>query len=161
MDWDDYHDYSCYETTTVYVGRTEYRCDSDNMEDFYWVESQDAYHHKDDCVRCADTDDWELRDNAQYSELTDEYYSDLSALEDAETEYKEANWTYSEFDKEYYAKDEDVVSYQRWNKEIRAYEEETIFVGTLINLVRNGIFFAYEGEVYNMLCHGQPMYMAA
>ena len=162
MDWDDYHDYSCYETTTVYVGGTEYRCDSDNMGDFYWVESQDAYHHKDDCVKCADTHDWELRDNAYYSELTDEYYSELSALEDAEREYKESNWAYSEFDDEYYADDDEVVTYQHWNWRLYAYEEKTIFIGTLINLVRNEVFFAYDdGKVYNMLCHGQPLLMAA
>ena len=162
MDYDDYHEYSCAETTTVYFGGREYYCDTNNLADFYWIESHDEYHHKDDCVKCVDTDDWELTDDAYYSDLTEEYYSELSALEDAEREYKESNWAYSEFDDEYYADDDEVVTYQRWNRQICAYEEKTIFIGTLINLVRNEVFFAYkDGKVYNMLCHGQPLFVAA
>lgn len=161
QEYDDYHDYSCAETTTVYVNGREYYCDTNNLADFYWIESRYEYHHKDDCVKCVDTDDWEVRTDAHYSELTEEYYCELSALEDAEQDYKESNWAYSEFDDEYYANDDDVVSYLRWNKQICAYEEKTIFIGTLINLVRNEVFFAYGDKVYNMLCHGEPLYMAA
>ena len=160
-EYDEYHEYYCSETTCVYYHGREMYCDTNNLADFYWIESHDEYHHKNDCVKCADTDDWELTDDAYYSDLTEEYYSELSALEDAEREYKESNWAYSSFDDEYYANDEEVVTYQRWNKQICAYEEESIHIGTLINLVRNGIFHAYEGEVYNMLCHGLPMFMAA
>jgi hypothetical protein len=75
------------------------------LEDFRWIESCYEYHHKDDCVKCADTDDWELTKDAHYSDLTEEYYCELSALEDAEREYKESNWSFSEFDNEYYEND--------------------------------------------------------
>jgi hypothetical protein len=109
----------------------------------------------------VDTDDWELTKDAHYSDLTEEYYCELSALEDAEREYKESNWSFSEFDNEYYENDDDVVTYQKWDKQTRCYSEETIYIGTLINLVRNEVFHAYEGEVYNMLCHGKPMLLAA
>ena len=113
-------------------------------------------------VSAVDSEEYELYGDAYYSELTEEYYSRESAMLEAEQEYKESNWAYSEFDDEYYADDDDVVSYQRWNRQICAYEEKTIFIGTLINLVRNEVFFAYkDGKVYNMLCHGQPLYMAA
>jgi hypothetical protein len=162
QDYDDYHDYSCNETTLVYVGGREYYCDRDNLDDFEWIDSRNEYHHKDDIVLCADTEEYELYGDTHYSELTEEYYSRESAMLDAEQEYKESNWAYSEFDDKYYADDDEVVTYQRWNRQICAYEEKTIFIGTLINLVRNEVFFAYkDGKVYNMLCHGQPLFMAA
>ena len=161
QEYDDYHDYSCAEVTTVYVDGREYYCDTNNLEDFRWIESCYEYHHKDDCVKCVDTDDWELTKDAHYSDLTEEYYCELSALEDAEREYKESNWSFSEFDNEYYENDDDVVTYQKWDKQTRCYFEETIYIGTLINLVRNEVFHVYEGEVYNMLCHGKPLLLAA
>lgn len=162
QDYDDYHDYSCNETTLVYVGGREYYCDRDNLDDFEWIDSRNEYHHKDDIVLCADSEEYELYGDAYYSELTEEYYSRESAMLEAEQEYKESNWAYSDFDDEYYADDDEVVTYQRWNRQICAYEEKTIFIGTLINLVRNEIFFACDdGKVYNMLCHGQPLFMAA
>lgn len=160
-EYDEYHDYYCRETTVVYVNGRETYCDSNNLDDFYWIDSSQEYHHQDDCVKCDDTDEWELRADCYYSELTGAYYSTESAYRENEREYKEANWAYAEFDSEYYENDDDVVYYQHWNKEMETYEEKSIFVGTLVNLVRNGIFHAYEGEVYNMLCHGKPMSIAA
>lgn len=157
-EYDEYHERYCDSTTYVYVNGEEMTCDSDNLDDFIWIESQQAYFHQDDVVCCADLDDdYFVREDAYYSKLTECYYSKYSALEDAESEYKESYWTYAEFDEEYYENEGDVVFYQHWNKEDSIYEEKSIYVGTLVNLVRNGIFHAYEGEVYNMLCHSKPM----
>ena len=74
---------------------------------------------------------------------------------------KESNWFYSEFDGEYYENILEVVSYMKWDKQWKCYVEETIYMGTLINLIRNEVFHVYEGEVYNMLCHGKPLTLAA
>lgn len=160
-EYDDFHEYSCYETVCVMYQGREYSCDTENLDDFRWIERHNMYYHKDECVKCEDTDEWEVADDAWYSELTEEYYSDRSAMLDAEREYKESNWFYSEFDKEYYENILEVVSYMKWDKQWKCYVEETIYMGTLINLVRNEVFHVYEGEVYNMLCHGKPLALAA
>lgn len=160
-EYDDFHDYYCAETTGVMYQGREYSCDTNNLDDFRWIGRHDIYCHMDDCVKCADTEDWELTDDAWYSDITDEYYSTYSAMLEAEQEYKESHWFYSEFDKEYYENILEVVSYMKWDKQWQCYVEETIYMGTLINLVRNEVFHVYEGEVYNMLCHGKPMLLAA
>ena len=161
QEYDDYHDYYCAETTCVMCDGREYYCDTNNLDDFRWIERLYTYYHKDECIKCEDSNEWEVREDAWYSELTEEYYSTESAMLDAEREYKESNWFYSEFDEEYYEDILQVVSYLKWNKQCKCYIEETIYIGTLINLIRNEVFHVYEGEVYNMLCHGKPMHLAA
>lgn len=160
-DYDEYHDYYCQETRLVFQDGRELYCDVENLSDFRYIDRRNEYHHIDDCVKCEDTEDWEVRDDAWYSDITEEYYSTRSAMLEAEEEYKESNWFFSEFDQQYYENILEVVSYMKWDKQRRCYIEETIYIGTLINLIRNEVFHVYEGEVYNMLCHGKPMLLAA
>lgn len=159
--YDEYHDDYCDETTTVYVHGSSMQCNSEDLEDFYWLEYLDSYHHYEDCEICEDTGERKLCDDCYYSEITELYYSCESARNDAELEYKKEHWEYAAFDDEYYENNSDVTSFLRWNKEYQCYEETTIYVGTLINLVRNGVLHVFDGEVYNMLCHGKPMDFAA
>ena len=113
--YDDWHDYSCRETTLVYYEGSEYECDTDNLDDFRWVDSCSEYHHKDEVVEIADTyylkeecyvcnecDEWVHQDDACYSDITGEYYCCSDCQESAEEAYKECNWYYSELTEEYY-----------------------------------------------------------
>ena len=160
-EYDDYHGYYCAEVNTVFVHGQETTCNSNDMEDFCWVDNLYEYHHADDCEFCEDNQQYALRDDCYHSAITDAYYSSEKALIKAENAHKQKYWAYAEFDDEYYEYEPDVVSYYKWNKSTRSYEEESIYVGTLINLVRNGVFHAYGDRVYNMLCHGEPLFAVA
>lgn len=113
--YDDYHEYSCRSTCTVYYHGRDYQCDEDDLDDFYWVESRQEYHHEDDvvliggdwyvkydCYNCDKCGEWVHEDDAYYSEVTGEYYCCESCRDRAEDDYKERNWYYSELTEEYY-----------------------------------------------------------
>jgi len=158
-EYDDYHGYSCQETVCVYQDGCEYYCDVNNLDDFIYVDGD--YHHKDDCSRCEHCDEWYLDNEGYYSEMTDAYYCCKRCRDLAEDEWKENHWTYSEYDEEYYEKEDDVVSFWQWDGQIQDYREVTIYVGTVIDLLRNRKLFVYDGEVYDKLKRGKPMRLAA
>lgn len=102
--YDDYHDYyTSNDLTTVYVDGRQYECDSENLYDFVYIDRYDEYHHQDDCVwtvdgvcelredcvECDECDEWVYKDDAYYSDLTEEYYCCEDCLNDAEQRYKE------------------------------------------------------------------------
>ena len=104
--YDDYHDYyTTNDLTTVYVNGRQYECDSENLDDFVYIERYDEYHHiddcayidgcyerfelREDCVECDECDEWVYKDDAYYSDLTEEYYCCEDCLNDAEQRYKE------------------------------------------------------------------------
>ena len=113
--YDDWHDYSCRETTLVYYEGHEYDCDTDNLDEFRWVESCDEYHHRDEvveigctyylkeeCYKFDECGEWVHQYDACYSEITGMYYCCSDCQESAEEAYKECNWYYSELTEEYY-----------------------------------------------------------
>ena len=59
----------------------------------------------DDVVYCDYCDYNVLKEDAYYSEITEEDYCCESCLEKAEQKYKEEHWTYSDYDGEYYEDD--------------------------------------------------------
>lgn len=104
--YDEYHDYyTSNDLTTVYVNGRQYECDSDNLDDFAYIERYDEYHHiddcvhiygcyerfelREDCVECNECDEWVYKDDAYYSDLTDDYYCCIDCMNRAEQEYKE------------------------------------------------------------------------
>ena len=102
--YDEYHDYyTSNDLTTVYVDGCQYECDSDNLDEFEYIDRYDEYHHQDDCVwtvdevcelredcyECAECCEYVYKDDAYYSDLTEEYYCCEDCLNDAEQRYKE------------------------------------------------------------------------
>ena len=104
--YDEYHDYyTSNELATVYVDGRQYECDSENLDDFVYIDRYDEYHHiddcvyidgcygryelREDCVECDECDEWVYKDDAYYSDLTEEYYCCEDCLNDAEQRYKE------------------------------------------------------------------------
>lgn len=160
-EYDEYHDRYCSETTVVIYHGREMSCDCDCLDDFTWIERVNTYYHNDECEFCVDTDRYEISSDCSYSELLDCYYYDDDKKDEDEFNYKKENWAYAELDDEYYEDKDDVVAFWRWNADIHDYEETTIYVGTLINMLREGKLFVYEGEIYNQLRHGKPMHLAA
>ena len=101
--YDEYHDYyTSNDLTTVYVDGRQYECDSENLDDFVYIERYGEYHHQDycvytiegtyelreDCYECAECGDYVYRDYAYHSDLTDDYYCCECCQDNAEQEYK-------------------------------------------------------------------------
>lgn len=109
-EWNE--EYTSSDLVTVYSDGREYQCAEDNLDDFVYVEHGEGrweYHHNDDVTWCRDIAGYVLDDDANYSEVLDEYYYDTDEMAADERKYKEENWTYSEYDDEYYEDEDDVV----------------------------------------------------
>ena len=148
-EYDSYHDRHCNEVRTVYRHGHEYTCDCEDMGDFRWVERDQEYHHEDDVFCCERCNEYVLTDDSHFSEMTEEYYCCESCMENAEQEYKETNWTYSDYDEEYYEDADDVVEYRYWNPGTNTYERRTISTASLEEQVESGDFHSFEGVAYD------------
>lgn len=158
-DYDDYHGYYCQETRVVYCRGLEYQCDVEDLDDFTYISRLNEYHHDDDDIlSCPGCEDYFLKQERIYSEVTDEYYCSEDCREKAERIYKEENWCYSDYDEEYYENEGDIFSYQKWNPVTCVYGEETISTQTLDRLLRDGEFYNIDGNYYDRVDEetGQP-----
>lgn len=149
--YDNYHGYDCDETVLVYVHLEEYDCDSDNLGDFIWIESEGEYHHKDDVLKCPECGGYFLKSETCYSEITDDDYCCEGCRTKAEKEYKEANWYYSDYDCEYYKDEDDITFYLHWNWEKRDYERKTISVESLRHLLFNEEFYEFDNVYFDRI----------
>lgn len=133
--WDDYHEeYVDSEVITVSYHGNEITCSEDWLEDFVWIDSEDMYFHEDDVTQCSNCNDYFVDGDGYYSELTGEYYCCEDCMCNAEQDYKESNWEYSDFDEDYF---EEVVSY--WGHDGDGeYSEYTISIGSLNREVQSG-----------------------
>lgn len=92
-EYDDYHDRSCSEVTSVYVHGREYFCDSEDLEDFIWMDDvlgyAEGYYHKDDVCQCSldSCSDYVHKDEAWFSDLTGNYYCCEEHMAEAEKAY--------------------------------------------------------------------------
>ena len=129
-EWDAYHQYYCDDTRLCYRNGREIWVDSDNLDDFVWIESKNEYHHEEDCICCDDCRTHVLLDDAIYSEVTEEYYCCKECMEKAENEFKRKNWHYSEYDDEWYESLDDITRINIWNESEGIYEEKSICTDT-------------------------------
>lgn len=150
-EYDDYHDRYCAETTLVYYHGREMYCDSDDLDDFRWVDSAQEYHHEDDVYTCDKCGEYFLSGNNWYSEITEEDYCCEECMSNAEQQYKEEHWTYSEYDEEYYEDDDDVTEYMCWNVGSHCYVETSISKDSLDQLLDNEDAFLFDGVAYDEL----------
>ena len=149
--YDDYHERYCDETILVFVQNREYNCDADDLDDFVWIDELDEYHHKDDVVSCDNCDRYHLREDSYYSTLTEEYYCCESCMEKAEKKYKKENWTYSDYDDDYFEDETDLTHYLRWNQKTESYEERSISESSLIELLRNEEFYEFDNVYFDRI----------
>ncbi len=136
-EYDDFHDYSCDEVTTCYYHGREYSVDTENLSEFNWVESEDAYYHDDDVITCDECSKTVLKEKSVYSDLTDEWYCCKKCMEDAEDAYKRNNWTYASLDDEYVEDENDVETVYVWDEQHNKFYDETILVATLQVIIEN------------------------
>ena len=149
--YDDYHERYCEETILVYVQGREYNCDADALDDFVWINSLDEYHHKDGVICCGNCNSHHLQEDSYYSTITGDYYCCESCMEKAEKKYKEENWYYSDYDKEYYEDLDDITYYLCWNQETEEYKEKTISVKSLNHLLYDDEFFEFDNVYFDRI----------
>ncbi|MEG0455621.1 MAG: hypothetical protein RR559_09820, partial [Bacteroides sp.] len=150
-EYDDYHECYCSEVTRVYYRGREIYCDSNDLDDFIWIDDEGEYYHRDDADTCEECGDYFLSDNGTYSDITEEYYCCSTCLEKAEEKYKEDNWTYSEYDNEYFEDEDDVVEYFQWMTYSGCYVESTISRDTLDQKLDDEDFYCIDGEYYDSI----------
>lgn len=148
-EWDAYHQYYCDDTRLCYRNGREIWVDSDNLDDFVWIESKNEYHHEEDCICCDDCRTHVLLDDAIYSEVTEEYYCCKECMEKAENEFKRKNWHYSEYDDEWYESLDDITQINIWNETEGIYEEKSICTDTLDNLIENEDVWEFGEDVFD------------
>ena len=148
-EWDAYHQYYCDDTRLCYRNGIEIWVDSDNLDDFVWIESKREYHHENDCVCCDNCGENLLKDNAEYSEVTEEHYCCKECMEKAEDEFKRKNWHYSEYDDEWYEDYTDITCIHIWNEEEGSYENKSINTDTLCRLLRNEEAWEFDEDVFD------------
>lgn len=149
--YDDYHDYSCRETTRVYVEGREYDCDTGNLEDFIWVEREDEYHHRDDVQKCPECGELFVAARGRYSDITEETYCDDECRKDAEASYKQENWYYSDYDEEYYESEDEITTYYEWNSGLGDYERRTISEKSADILWEKGELYRFGNELFDLI----------
>lgn len=145
--YDDYHGYHCSETRIVYVHGREYDCDENNLDDFIWIDKVREYHHEDDVSDCGECEEYYVSKDGHYSEITGKDYCCQDCMEKAEKRYKEENWYYSDYDREYFEEEEDITYYLHWNRERDDYEEKSISVTSLNRLLYREEFSQF-GDLY-------------
>ena len=155
--YDDYHDYSCREITCVYVEGRQYYCDSNNLDDFIWVDREDEYHHRDDVQKCPECGEYFVAARGRYSDITEETYCDEDCRSDAEYGYKQENWYYSYYDEEYYESEDDITSYYEWNCVSGEYEKRTISEASLLRLLQEGEMYEFENMFFDDIDSGSNL----
>lgn len=147
-DYDNYHDYGCNETTAVFVDGVEYSCDSDNLDDFRYVDARDEYWHYDNVIYCEECDSYQLIKDAFYSELTGIDYCCEACRDAAEKKFKEQNWYYSDFDQDYYEFEDEITRFYTWDEAKQFYVAKTISTSSLEAKIDDGAFIEFDGDYY-------------
>lgn len=141
--YDEYHEvYTRNEVVDVYYGRWM-SCDENDLDDFIYIEGE-GYIHEEYCTRCESCDEFFREGCGYYSEITGENYCCEDCRDDAERHYKEENWTYSEYDNEYFEDSDDVTTLKRG-----ACDEISISIDSADRLVDRGEAVLIKGKYYD------------
>ena len=119
--WDDWNERFCRRVVRAYVNGETYKIDEDWLEegnnDFRYFNGN--WYHEDDileCERCGNEflspeyyDSYDT--DGCHSDVTGESYCCEDCMEEAEKEYKKANWYFSDLDKSYVPKIEMLENY--------------------------------------------------
>lgn len=143
QEYDEYHDYNCDEVRICYYHGESITVDVDNLEDFVWIESEGEYHHKDDVTQCDACGKWIVKENSTYNSDAEAYFCD----DQCEAEYIKKNFTYSEYDDDYFWHEDDVTTIQTWDEESQNYKSITISCLSKEGLINNGRAFG-GGELW-------------
>lgn len=139
--YDDWHEYGCDETVEAYHNGRLYHVDADNLDDFQEIDG--TYYHLDNCCACEKCGQWMLKSDATYNSDAEAYFCD----DKCEAEYIKKNFTYSEYDDDYFWHEDDVTTIQTWDEESQSYKSTTISCLSKEWLINNGRAFG-GGELW-------------
>lgn len=145
--WDEWHErWTNNDLVTVHYHGREYTCDDGDTEDFVWIDNSDdyGYFHSDDVSYCEECCEDFVSDNGYYSEITQDSYCCEDCRDEAERRYKEENWTYSEYDDDWFEDEDDVTTLKRGSG-----DEITICTDSAERLVCNGEAICINGKFYD------------
>ncbi len=137
LEYDDYHDRDVEHTTLVYYHGNELYCDSDDLEDFIWIESLGEYHHHEDVTQCDACGEWLVKEDATYNSDAEAYFCN----DQCEAKYIKANFYYSEYDDDFFHNEDDITSIQTWDEETQSYKQISISCLSRDYLIREGKAF--------------------
>lgn len=87
--YDSYHEvYTTNNVVRVFYQGDEFTCDEERLDDFVWIEDEDAYFHYDDVTECPCGKDF-VTDEGYYSEELDRYFCCKDCMEKAIREDEE------------------------------------------------------------------------
>lgn len=152
--YDSYHDDNTYDdVVTVYVHGHEETCNENRLDDFIYVGAD--YYHEDDVETCPICGEYFVKDeDGVYSDLTDINYCCVSCMEKGEQKYKEENWSYSEYDEDYYEDEDDVDSFYNWN-ESEGYFAQSISTESINALKDQGMVVKINDYYYMLKSEGE------
>lgn len=157
QEYDSYHDADAYEVVTVYVHGSCETCDTDRLDDF--IEINGTYYHEDDVSQCDKCGDSYLSNEGTHSDITGQDYCCEECRKEAEQNYMQQNWYYSDYDKTYFEDRKDLTTYLHWDWNVVNYVEKTISKHSLDKY--SDQFHLYEGVYYDRLnpITGLPYYV--
>ncbi|MBQ9560573.1 MAG: hypothetical protein IJV08_11450 [Bacteroidaceae bacterium] len=84
-------------------------------------------------------------------------------MEEAEQTYKADNWTYSDYDEEYFEDSDDVTEYFEWSELTHAYLRKTISVESLQALIDDeSVAWVGNAYYYDIIGYdGEPVHISA
>ena len=156
-EWDEFHEYYCAETETVYVwrgsGYAEMSCNVNDHEGLVYCDRYDEYYDEahyseaeNDYVPfnmsqyCEFKDDYMFSDRARYCPEAEDYFHEDYYDEWLE-EWEKENWEWDEYNCEYV---ENTFICYVWDEYSKEYEAKDVEVS-----YAEANFFEYEGEWYN------------
>lgn len=145
-EYDDYHDRYCRSTELVHYHGREFYCDSDDLDEFVYIDEM-GYYHQDDVETCPHCHEAYVEDEGYYSELLDKTYCCDECRSAEELKYKKANWFWSEYDQEYYEDKFDLTTLLQYNDVEKVYKPISISKESL-----NGIIhYVFAGQIYDCI----------
>lgn len=145
--YDEWHErWTNNDLVTVYYRGRSYQCDDEDLEDFRWVDNgeDEGYYFWDEVSYCEACDTDFVTDHGYYSEITQESYCCEDCRDEAERSYKEENWTYSEYDDEYFEDEDDVTTLKQGSD-----DEISICRDSAERLVDRGEAICINGKYYD------------
>lgn len=145
--YDDWHErWTSNDLVTVYYRGRSYQCDEEDLDDFRWVDNgeDEGYFFWEEVSYCERCETDFVTEHGHYSEITHESYCCEDCRDEAEDEYKEENWTYSEYDDEWFEDEDDVVTLKRGTC-----DEMSISRDSADRLVDRGEAICINGKYYD------------
>lgn len=155
-EWDSYHERDAWEVCTCYYHGNEETVDVECREDF--INFRHSWYHEDDIVTCPKCGERMLNpkyygedDDVYYSEVTGNSYCSTDCRDEAEEEYKREHWHFSDYDDDWYADKDDLVTYQKYNYITEEYMEKTISKDSFYDLLERGELHEWGGLYFDVI----------